>query len=131
MRIGLFRSVRVSKTPVLKLPNVESRLKARAPHLQGVTVSFAIRAWPIGNHSPDYSPKCTPLSPITITNHTRDKQIGFPLHGRPGFCYLSYGYRTNWTPLIPLHYKVLARGRVFSLSCSHTSIRENWREGHG
>ena len=26
---------------------------------------------------------CTPLGPITITNHTRDKQIGLPLRGRP------------------------------------------------
>ena len=29
-----------------------------------------------------YSLNCTPLGPITITNHTRDKQIGLPLRGR-------------------------------------------------
>ena len=42
------------------------------------------------NYSRDYSLNCTPLGPITITNHTRDK------------LYLLCDYRPNWTPLSPI-----------------------------
>ena len=35
----------------------------------------------------DNRPNWNPLSPITITNHTRDKQIGCMLRGRPSFLF--------------------------------------------
>ena len=41
------------------------------------------------------------MSSNSVCNHTRDKQIGLPLRGRP-ILYHSYDYRPNWTPLNPI-----------------------------
>ena len=41
------------------------------------------------------------MSSNSVCNHTRDKQIGLPLRGRP-ILYHSYDYRPNWTPLSPI-----------------------------
>ena len=41
------------------------------------------------------------VSSNSVCNHTRDKQIGLPLRGRP-ILLVSYDYRPNWTPLSPI-----------------------------
>ena len=41
------------------------------------------------------------MSSNTVGNHTRDKQIGLPLRGRPTLYHL-YDYRPNWTPPSPI-----------------------------
>ena len=43
------------------------------------------------------------MSSNSVCNHTRDKQIGLPLRGRPILLSLTeYDYRPNWTPLSPI-----------------------------
>ena len=61
------------------------------------------------------------MSSNSVCNHTRDKQIGLVR-----FCYHSYDYRPNWTPLSPITitnqigiiikklFEDLARHEVFS-----------------
>ena len=54
------------------------------------------------------------MSSNSVCNHTRDKQIGLPR-----FCYHSYDYRPNWTPLSPIiihqtHYEKSGWSRAFN-----------------
>ena len=43
------------------------------------------------------------VSSNSVCNHTRDKQIGLLLRGRPILVINhSYGYRPKWTPLSPM-----------------------------
>ena len=57
---------------------------------------------------------------ITYTNHTRDKEIGLSLRGRPIF-YHSYEYRASWTPqsYYDYFYQIVASARD---SCRQVAV---------
>ena len=74
------------------------------------------------------------MSSNSVCNHTRDKQIGLPLRGRP-ICYHSYDYRLNWPPLSPITItkyihktKKISRGAIMNVYklIPLGILRNNW-----
>ena len=57
----------------------------RARNFKSASGFAFVRFW---NYSRDYSLNCTPLGPITITNHTSDNKIGRPGRGSP-ICFIT------------------------------------------
>ena len=68
------------------------------------------------------------MSSNSVCNHTLDKQIGGSRCAVVRFCYHSYDYRLNWTPLNPITITEQVPSRV---TASEKVITIKYQEGVG